>query len=274
MRKLIFLSTGLFLLLGFAAGHAVDATIANLLQQFQTSEEDAKSDIFYAVTDSSSFIPNVKSLRHKSTQERVDTVEMTGKYLKEYLASDEFLERYNQYREGKKPTAPESPQYSTQLKDEQRKILKKNIAEIEKNKTQMAQEQQAIFAEVIKGLQQQLTDLDDPEKTMYTPEMDSYIKNSYDTQVIEYNQKVVDWENAYPEDNPKPMIQNWLAAFLEESAGVNFAAETTGVKDGIVKFVDQEYEQKDKRWKLYFRAGKGTVDAARAFAQAWLEELK
>jgi hypothetical protein len=38
-----------------------------------------------------------------------------GKNIKEYLASKEFLEKYNQYREDKKPAAPEAPKYSAPL---------------------------------------------------------------------------------------------------------------------------------------------------------------
>jgi hypothetical protein len=274
MRKFFFLSPILLLLLGFTAGHAVDDKLNGLLLQFKTSEEAAKLDIFHAVTGPSFFIPNVKTLRDLSLEDRVSIIQLIGKNTKEYLASKEFIEKYNQYREDKKPKAPETPKYSTQLKDEQRENLKKSIAEIEKNKAQVTKDQQVIFDDIIKGLNQQLKEMDNPKNTMYTPEMDSYIKQSHEMQMNEHTKSVAAWENMYPKNNPNPMIKNWINTFLEKSAGINFEAKTTEIKNGIIKFIDQEYERKDSQWKLYFRAGKETVTAARSFAQDWLDELK
>ena len=104
--------------------------------------------------------------------------------------------------------------------------------------------------------------------------MDSYIKQSYDTQMHAYTTSLTDWEIAYPKNNPNPMVKKWIKAFLDKSGEINFNAKTTEIKVGMIKFVDQEYEHKDSQWKLYFRAGKETVTAARTFAQAWLAELK
>ena len=175
MKKFFFLSPILLLLLGFTAGHIVDDALNRALLQFKTSEEAAKLDIFNDVTGPSYFIPNIKTLRDLSTAERIAMVELMGKYIKEYLASKEFVEKYNQYREDKKPKAPEAPKYSAQLKEEQRESLNHSIAEIEKSKSQVTKDQQAIFDDIIKGLKQQLAGIDDPKNTIYTPEMDSYI---------------------------------------------------------------------------------------------------
>jgi hypothetical protein len=274
MRKFFFLSPVLLLLLGFTAGHVVDDKLGSLLLLFKTSEEAAKLDIFYAVTGPSYFIPNVKTLRNLSVEDRISIMQLMEKNIKNYLASKEFIEKYDRYREDKKPTAPDAPKYTAQLKDEQRDNLKKSIAEMEKNKTQFAKDQQAMFDEIIKGLKQQLKEIDDPKNTLYTPEMDSYIKQSHEMQMNEYTKSVAAWENSYPKNNPNPMIKNWINAFLEKSDGINFEAKTTENKDGKIKFIDQEYERKDSQWKLYFRAGKETVTAARTFAQDWLGELQ
>jgi len=109
---------------------------------------------------------------------------------------------------------------------------------------------------------------------MFTPEMDVYIKQSYDMQMEEYNKSVAEWEIEYPTNNPKPMIKTWINTFLKNSSDINFNAKTVKNNDGKIKFVDQEYESKDGQWKLYYRAGKETVTAARTFAQNWLNELK
>jgi hypothetical protein len=39
-------------------------------------------------------------------------------------------------------------------------------------------------------------------------------------------------------------------------------------------FEKPEYENKSNHWKLCFRAGKPTIDAARTYAKAWLKEIE
>jgi len=41
-----------------------------------------------------------------------------------------------------------------------------------------------------------------------------------------------------------------------------------------MKFADPKYEAKSGGWKLCYRAGKESVEAARAFAQTWLKGLR
>ena len=90
----------------------------------------------------------------------------------------------------------------------------------------------------------------------------------------DYNNKIAEWKTEYPENNPNPMIKEWINTFLEKSANINFEAKTVKGKNGILKFAEQEYEYKDSQWKLYYRAGKESVTAARTFAQNWLNELR
>jgi Asp-tRNA(Asn)/Glu-tRNA(Gln) amidotransferase A subunit family amidase len=273
MKKLIFILPLLALVLGFTTGQLVDDKLKSLLQQFKTDEDAAKTNIFYAVSGPSFYIPNVKVLKALAVGDRVSTIEAMGKNIKEYVTSKEFITKYNQLREDRKPTPPDEPKYSAQLKEEQRANLKNTIAETEKNKTQIPKDQQAMFDDILKMYKQQLAEIDDPEKTMFKPEMDEYIKQGYDMQMEDYKNKVSEWENEYPANNPKPMIKKWINVFLERSADINFSAATTKDSKGILKFVDKQYEYKDSQWKLYYRAGKESVTDARSFAQNWLNEL-
>jgi len=274
MKKTIFILPFIVLVLGFTAGNIVDENLKALLKQFKIEESTAKSDVFYAVSGPSFYIPNVKVLKDLAIGDRVSAIESIGKNVKEYASSKEFVSKYNQLKEDRKPTPPEAPKYSAQLKEEQKESLKNSIAETEKSKSQMPKDQQAMFDEIITVFKQQLKDIDDPENTMFTPEMDVYIKQSYDMQMEEYNKSVAEWEIEYPTNNPKPMIITWINTFLKNSSDINFNAKTVKNNDGKIKFVDQEYESKDGQWKLYYRAGKETVTAARTFAQNWLNELK
>jgi hypothetical protein len=273
MKKTVFIILLLMLALGFTSVHIIDENLQALLKQFKIEEATAKSNIFYAVSGPSFYIPNVKVLRDLAIGDRVSAIETIGKNVKEYVSSKEFVEKYNQLREERKPTPPEPPKYSAELKKEQKESLTNSIAEMEKSKPQMAKDQQAMFDDIITGLKDQLKELDNPNNTMFTPEMDVYIKQGYDMQMDEYNRKLKEWVSEYPVNNPKPMIKKWINNFLEKSADVNFDAKTTKAKDGKIKFVDQQYEYKDNQWKLYYRAGKESLTAARTFAQNWLKEF-
>lgn len=274
MKKLLFILPLLLLVLGFTTQKIIDDKLKSLLQQFKTDEESAKSNLYYAVSGPSFYIPNVKMVRDMAVGDRVSLIQSIGNNVKEYLSSKEFVEKYNQLREDRKPNPPEEPKYSAQLKEETRTNLLNGIAETEKTKAQMAKDQQAMFDEIIKSYKQQLIEIDDPEKTMFKPEMDEYIKQGYEMQVDDYKNKMVEWENEYPINNPNEMVKKWINTFLDRSADINFDAKLEKDKYGKMKFVDQQYEYKDSQWKLYFRAGKETVTAARTFAQNWLGEIK
>ena len=137
MKKLIFILPLLVLVLGFTTGQLVDDKLKSLLQQFKTDEDAAKTNIFYAVSGPSFYIPNVKVLKALAVGDRVSTIEAMGKNIKEYVTSKEFITKYNQLREDRKPTPPDEPKYSAQLKEEQRTSLKNTITETEKNKTNL-----------------------------------------------------------------------------------------------------------------------------------------
>ena len=274
MKKLFFVFPVILLVVGFTTQKILDDKLKNLLQQFKTDDASAKQSILYAVSGPSYYLPNVKVLKDMAIGDRAAIVQSIGNNVKEYLSSKEFIKNYNQLREDRKPTEPEAPKLGDQLKQEQKNNLLNAIAEAEKNKKQMGADQQAMFDDIINVYKQQLADIDDPEKTMYKPEMDDYIKQSYQMQIDEYNNKLAEWENEYPKDNPNLMIKKWINNFLDKSADINFDAKLEKDKYGKMKFVDQQYEYKDSQWKLYYRAGKETVNAARTFAQNWVKELK
>jgi len=69
------------------------------------------------------------------------------------------------------------------------------------------------------------------------------------------------------------MIKQCLNSFLESSKDVDFSAELKEMSNGKTIFVNQNYERKSNMWKLCFRSGKETLEAAKTFAQNWLKEL-
>lgn len=87
----------------------------------------------------------------------------------------------------------------------------------------------------------------------------------------QYEAELEKWEKNYPTDH-RLLIARRLQKFLAVSVDVDFNAQLVEI-DGYMKFADEQYEKKSAEWKLCFRAGKETVDAARAFATAWLATL-
>lgn len=62
-----------------------------------------------------------------------------------------------------------------------------------------------------------------------------------------------------------------LREFLDLTTRIDFGAKLV-TDGGVSRFADKNLEQKSREWRFCFRAGKPAVDAARAFAQAWLAE--
>jgi hypothetical protein len=56
------------------------------------------------------------------------------------------------------------------------------------------------------------------------------------------------------------------------SKDVDFDAKLVPA-DSKMRFADPRYEEKPPEWKLYYRAGREAVAAAREVAQAWLKAL-
>lgn len=273
MKKIVALLSFLLVLLGPLSWSLADDEVDSLLRLLKTNEASAKAALLQAVATPSFVIPNGKAVKNLPEKERVTFVLTAGKHIKAYLASPEFVAAYNTFRETKKPNPPKEPKYADQLKNEYRESLQKNIAELERNKQTVGKDQHAMLDGIIAQMQQQLGELDHASKTLYPADMDSQLRQAHASQMEEHAQRLVAWEQAYPANDPKPMIKKWLATFLATSATVDFAAQTMEVKPGLIRFTDPQFERKDKQWKLLYRAGKETVTAARTFAQAWLAEL-
>lgn len=274
MKKLILISLPfIFLLLGFTGAKLVDDKLKNLLQQFKMSEENAKSSILSNISGPSFYIPNVKVLKDLATGERAAMVETIGNNVKEYVSSKEFLQKYNEMREYRKPSPPEKPKSIAEQKEEFINGMKTNIAEIKKNRSQATADQKGMYDDIIKALEEQLKQAEDPSNPMFSPEMDIYSQQGYEMQMDQYKKELAEWEIEYPLNNPNPLVKKWINAFLEKTNNIDFNAQLKTEK-GKQIFVNPEYERKDYQWKLYFRAGKQSVEAARKFAQGWLGELK
>lgn len=273
MKKFLSILFLLMVVLGFYSNEFIDDRAKTLLQTLKLSEDDAKNTIFSDISSSSFYLPGIKELKSIAMNDRAAQVEVIGKYVKDFTATEDFKKQYNEYRELRKPSPPEKPKTMEELKNENRESLKKSLEEMKAAKLNVASDQQAMFDESIKYIEEQLKAIDDPNNTMYSPEMDKYSQMAYEQQMEQHKKDIADWEAKYPINNSKPLIKIWLESFLEQTKDVDFNAQTAIDKNRTL-FVKQEYERKNNLWKLCYRGGKETTEAARKFAQTWLGELK
>jgi hypothetical protein len=274
MKKIILLFVSALLLAAFIAGRFFDEQAKNILKVLQLSEDDAQTEIFSAISGPVFYFPHIKELKSVAEGDRAVTVQVIGKNVKEYTATEEFINQYNQYRETQKPSPPEKPESAAEMKKEHIDGIKKNIEEMKVTKSQVSADQQSMYDDIILSMEEQLTALEDPDNPMYSPEMDEAIKQGYEQEMEQYNLEIKKWEEEYPLNNPKLMLKTWLETFLEQTNDVDFNAQTAIDENGRTLFVKQDYESKNYLWKLCFRGGKETTDAGRSFAQGWLNELK
>ena len=83
--------------------------------------------------------------------------------------------------------------------------------------------------------------------------------------------------------DPRALVAMRLRHFLDATGDVNYAAQLVDAQVGNTSagnavrkrvFADAALEAKPAQWKMAFRAGKPATEAARAFAQKWLADLK
>lgn len=245
---------------------------SGVLEKLGMSEEFAKDCIWSSFSGGYLSHPGGATLRQTAANERGMMVREVGEYAKNYSRSEEFKKKYAEYREGRRPTLPEEPKSMAQQRQEQKEQLQKSIRETEENSKSMSADQQEMMRGMVNMFKEQLKALDDPNNQMFGPEMEKMLKESHAAAIVEYKQKLAKWETDYPA-SPNGMIKHWLTEFLDVSKDIDFHAALIPGDGGKKHFAKPEYERKPENWKLCFRAGKETVDAGRAFARQWIEEL-
>ncbi len=273
MKRIIFSISLVVIVIALTAGRMIDEKMKNILQQIQLDEDGAKNMIWSNCAYSNFYIPNPRTLKAVASGERASIVETVALYAKEYSATPEFLSKYNELRETKKPEPPEKPKTIEEMKEEQRRGIEEGIKNLEETKSKMPSDQQSMFDETIKQYKEQLKEIDNPDNPMFSKEVENMYNQMYEQQMTEYNNKVLEWQKDFPENNPHLLIKAWLTKFIDETKDVDYKAQTAADQYNRQVFVKQEYERKSYLWKLCYRAGKEATDAGRGFAQKWLAEL-
>ncbi len=248
------------------------SSAGEVLERLGIAEQSARDYVWNSLSYGSFYYPNLPALKKVPAEERAALVGLVGQLARSYAESADFAARYAQYRESKRPQAPEAPLSMDQQRLQYKESLGDNLREMEESMKTMPADMRAMMEESLAVLRQQIELADDPENPQFGSQMDEVQQQVHQAELEEHRQKLAAWERDYPED-PRQLIRMRLEQFLKESDGVDFTAELKPGPDGKMLFADPAYESKPRNWKLSYRAGPETVEAARTFARTWLDDL-
>lgn len=243
-------------------------TFDSVLKEIGCTEESANRSI-YSNFYYGSLYPLFGDVVYKNIpkENRAAIVNKLGDYIKSYVNSTAFKEKYLAEWESSKPIEPEKPIISNAKTD-----LDNNIKQFEEqlNNPALPQEQKDMLKQNIESLKQMQNN---PEFTSTLEAGDKMQQESkqkeYDQNLAKYKTDLAEWEQM---KNINYMIKKRLKSFLVHTENIDFNAKL--VPDGYVyRFENPELEAKDPQWKYCFRAGKETINAARLYATNWLKTL-
>lgn len=264
--KKYYVFAGLFLVLA-------TAFTTTFLETLKLAKTDAESGIWNSFSYGSYGGPMSNTWHNLAVPMRVSLVKEIGAFARSYTQSEDFARQYAEYREGQKPNTPEPFKGVEGIRKEQKEQLTKSIAESKASLKGQTAEVKKILEDGIRTMEKTLKDLDDPNNPILSKEMNDMMKQQWDQEQVEYKKAVAAWEQEYP-TSPRALIKKRLAYFLELSATVDFTAKLGKGENDKMVFLKAEYEAKSSDWKLIYRCGKESVDAARGVAQQWLAEMK
>lgn len=209
-----------------------------------------------------------------SSEARVAVVNFALGLARSFVESDEFRRRYADHREANGPDPLPEEQTADSIFQKQRAGFENQVTEMRKLFDQITPEQRATLEE---GWKEMRGRLDDMEKGEKRKEIEGLLKDQRDAQIRERDAAMKEFEKIYPAD-PRALVAMRLRHFLDVTSDVNYAAQLVDTPAGNAArkktFTDPALEAKPAAWKMAFRAGKPATDAARAFAQKWLADLK
>jgi hypothetical protein len=245
-------------------------TAADALSQLGVSDTVARQAVIAAVERGLVDYPvAAPAFKAASGSVRAQLAQGAIAWAKIYTASAEFKTEYARMRSARKPGPPD---VQGTPEDERQWLLDYQTKEIEKTTAALA----SMDPEQRKQMEDAMSQAAAAMRQLETPEMRTMqlagIRHTRAQATAKYQEALQKWEAAYPGD-PALMIARRLKAFLDISADVDYAAKLEQ-RNGRMRFVEPAYEDKSSEWKLCYRAGKETVDAARTAAAAWLKELE
>jgi hypothetical protein len=241
----------------------------NHLASLGISEGRAREAIFDSfITDTLSLAGNNETFKAVSPEARVAMVNFALALARTFVESPDFKQRYADHREANGPDPLPDEQTADKVLAKQRAGFEEQVEQMRKVFDQITPEQRATLEAGWEDMRRQLTEMETgPRRT----ELDTALRQQRAQMVLAREQAMKEFDADWPPD-ARQLVASRLRHFLEVSKDVAYGAQLVE-KDGKRVFADPALEARSREWKLCFRAGKPATDAARAFAQKWLNDL-
>ena len=250
---------------------AVVATVAGQdhLARLGISEGRAREAVFDSfITDAISLAGNADVFKTASAPARVALVTFALSLARAFAESDDFKRRYADHREANGPEPLPGEPSVDEILAKQRAGFEAQVEQMRKLFDQITPEQRATLEEGWKDMRAQLTDMETGPRRA---EFETALREQRAMRVRAREVAMKQLDAVWPADH-RVLVADRLRHFLEVSSDIAYEAKLVD-RDGKKVFADPAVEAKPKEWKMCFRAGKAATDAARAFAQKWLNEL-
>ncbi len=253
------------------------AFAADILSQFRLTEEDAQTGVFETIwrgaPDGTGSTPSI--FRALSPDARATAVTAAAAFVRAYCESDAFRERYAAMRQSERP--PDVPAMTHANVDKQAAQTKKAMDDTRAAMANMPPEVRKMMEAAMQEAGQGTTNIDaqlaQVEKGIGAGvQQQKAAQAKASTDIAARQRSAKEFDETYPA-NPEEFIAKRLRAFLDLSATVPADAALARRGSKMV-FADPVLEKKPESWKQLYRAGKLSLDAARAAATAWLATLE
>jgi hypothetical protein len=255
-----------FLVCSFTAQRLTD----DFLKQLGIGKTDADEKITSSILGGYLDLYGVRNAKNIALGNRKAVALDLLTYTKKYVSSQEFTQKYTAMRNNFKPkeTIVQTPE---EMRASNIADMKKYVADAEERVKKADPAYKSIFEKSLEDTRQRQKEAEDPNNRSYVTYTKNYPQLVKDLKAG-YERSIADWNAKYPE-NQILFVKKRLQEFLDITKDIDFSAELTE-KNKKKIFVNPEYERKDGRWKMAFRAGKEVVQPAREFVEKWIAEIK
>ncbi len=248
-----------------AAGVAAAAT--DVFQEYGLDRQTWADSFVNSLADGAFYAPSLPAkLKSVPAGQRAAVVNALGAAAKAFVGTPDFKTRYGKEYEASLPDDLRPPRSAVEIEKSMRAELQKGLTEMEAAvkdlQGDVRKQAEAALAQVRAEQKAQLATLGTAAAQQAAEEKSRY-----------------EIAKSRPPDpgalspDPRISLRKALKLFLEETSGVDFAAQTKTVSR-MRRFERSDYESRPRSWKMCYRAGREACDAARAFASGWLAELK
>lgn len=254
-------------LFSFTAGRQLDS----FLKQLGLNQEQANSRITNSLLGGSLDHYGIRNLKNILVNDRAAVVTDLANYARQHANSEAFKKEYLLLKERNKPAPAKKVETPEEMRASMIKMGKEFVKNSEEAVKKASPEMKKITEQMLVAAKENLKTAEDPNNKM----IKAYTKNFESMKQVmqqSYENSIKEWEVQYP-SNHLLYIKVKLQSFLDATGDIDFSAQLKE-KNGIKYFVNPQYERKDNRWKLAFRAGRGAVEAGRAFAKQWISEIQ